>query len=93
MRKFKVSKKILSANEADTKIQNAFQSIQNEQENILYWMQRLKKPLNPIDNFILMTDKLTPETAITGSKNRIEYLSRKIYEDYGRFVKVKNKLF
>jgi hypothetical protein len=40
-----------------------------------------------------MTDKLTPETAILGSKNRIEYLWRKIHEDYGRFVKVKNKLF
>lgn len=92
MRKFKVSRTILSAKGADTKIQNAFQSIQNEEENILYWRQRLRKPISPIDNFILMTDKLTPETAIDGSKNRIEYLTRKIYEDYGRFVKVKNKL-
>lgn len=93
MKKFKVSRKILSAKEADTKIQNAFQSMQNERENILYWLQRIGKPLEPIDSFILMTYKLTPETAIAGSKNRMEYLHRKIYEDYGRFTKVKNKLF
>jgi hypothetical protein len=48
MKKFKVSRKILSADESDTKIQNAFQSIQTERENILYWLQRIGKPIEPI---------------------------------------------
>lgn len=90
---FKPSMKILSHADADLKIQNAFQKIQTEQENIIYWKQRLNKKLSQIDTFILMTDKLdTAEMAIQGSRNRIEYLTRRIYEDWGRFVKVKNKL-
>lgn len=90
MKRFHLTKKVLTQEKADTLIQSCFQSISVELENIWYWKQRIGKPLSSIDNFILMSDKFTPEDAVKYSEERIEYLEKKIYEDYGRFVEVKN---
>lgn len=94
MKRFCLTRKKLTPEEADQRIQNCFQGITTHIDNINYWRTKIGKPLEFIDMFILGTDKLkTPEEFIAMSREAIKYLSKKIYEDYGRFVKVKNKLF
>jgi hypothetical protein len=93
-KRFSLTRRKLSTEEANEKIQILFQSLSVEHENVMYWSQRIGKQLEQIDTFILMSDGIsTPEEAIELSKDLQEYIHRKIYEDYGRFVEVKNRLF
>jgi len=94
IRRFCLSRKKFTPAEADQEIQKCFQGIQTHNDNILYWIPKIGTKLDFLDMFILGTDKLeTPEEFIKMSQDEISFLSRKIYEDYGRYVEVKNKLF
>lgn len=90
-KRFVLSRKKWTEEEANTQIQNYFQCISTHTDNIHYWMQKKGKELDFIDVFILGTDGLkTPEEFIEMSQKEVTYLSRKIYEDFGRYVVVKN---
>lgn len=94
MKRFCLTRKQLTSQEANRRMQNCFQNISVHIDNINYWNKRIGRPLEFIDIFILETDKIkTPEEFIKISLENIDYLKRKIYEDYGRFVEVKNRLF
>ncbi len=91
MKKYRISRKILNPQEANEKIQNCFQAISVNIDNINYWRTKIGKPLKFIDIFILGVDKIkSPEEFIEISLEEIEKLRFKIYEDYGRFTDVKN---
>ena len=93
MKRFCLSKKKFTPKEADQQIQNCFQAISVNIDNINYWKKRIGKKLEFIDMFILGTDKIeTPEEFIQNSIETINYLERKIYKDYGRYVKVNNRV-
>lgn len=93
MKRFCLTRKKWSSEEADRQIQNCFQGISTHIDNINYWRTKIGKPLEVMDIFILGTDKLkTPEEFIAMSQEEINYLSRKIYEDFGRFVKINNRV-
>ena len=93
MKRFCLSRTQLTPKEADQRIQNCFQSVSTHINNIHYWEKRIGKKLEFIDVFILGTDKLeTPEEFIKMSIEGIDYLRRKIYEDYGRFVEINNRV-
>ena len=93
MKRFVLSKKKLTAEEADKRIQALFQKITIHIDNINYWKPKIGKKLEFIDMFILGVDKIkSPEEFIKMSQEEIDYCMRKIYEDYGRFTKVKNKI-
>lgn len=92
--KQRLSKTILSPKEADRRIQNLFQAITVHTDNINYWFPKIGKELEFLDVFILGTDKIkTPEEFIKLSQNKIEELRWKIYNDYARFVEVRNKVY
>ena len=94
MRKFTLSRKKWTPKEADQRIQCLFQMISVHIDNINYMRTKIGKKLKFIDMFILGTDGLeTPEEFIKMSQEEIDYCSRKIYEDFGRYVKVKNRLY
>lgn len=84
--KHRLSRKIISPKEAKDKIEMAHAMIWNNLEEICYWEQRLWKPLEPIDNFILMSDHITLQQAIDRAYSQVEYLQFKIYEDYSRYL-------
>lgn len=89
-----LSRKKLSSEEADQRIQNLFQQQSMLSDCITYWRNRIGTELQPIDVFILAADKLkTPEDFIARATEQLKMNHWKIYEDYGRFTKVKNKLF
>ena len=93
MKRFCLSRKKWTPKEADTRIQNCFQAITVHCDNINYWRQRIGKKLEYIDHFILGTDKIeTPEEFIIMSIEEIDYLRKKIYEDFGRYVEVENRV-
>lgn len=89
-----LSRRVLSSEEADNRIQNSFQQISALTDCIFYWKSKIGKELTAIDRLILWTDKLTsPEEFILHASKKIEAIQWKIYNDYGRFCMVKNKLF
>ena len=93
MRNFRLSRKKFTAKEADQQIQKCFQGITVQIDNINYWQQRIGKKLEFIDMFILGVDKIkSPEEFIKMSIEEIDFLRRKIYEDFGRYVKVENRV-
>ena len=71
---FRLPRKVLTEAEAIQKKSQLLMQIQNMSEEILYWKVRLNKPLDPIDNFILMADKTvnTPEDVIKRNTEQIE---------------------
>mgnify|MGYP001566801980 CR=1 FL=1 len=77
-KKYRPTKRQLSHKTANSIFQCCQQAMQAETENIIYWKQRLNKPISQLDNFILMTDKFTPEMAIATSQERINYLMDKM---------------
>ena len=91
-KRFCLTRKKWTPKEADTQIQNCFQGISVHYDNINYWRARIGKPLEFIDAFILGVDKIeTPEEFIKMSIEEIEFLRKKIYEDFGRYVnEIKN---
>lgn len=84
--KHRLSRKIISSKEAKDKIEMAHAMIGNNLEEICYWEQRLWKPLEAIDSFILMSDHITLQQAIDQAYWQVEYLQFKIYEDYSRYL-------
>ena len=82
----RLSRKIISSENAKDKIEMAHVMIWNNLEEISYWEKRLWKILDPIDHFILMSDNITPQQAIDRSYWQIEYLNFKISQDYSRFL-------
>ena len=71
---FRLPTKVLSEAEAIQKKSQLLMQIQTMSEEILYWKIRLNNPLDPIDNFILMSDKTvkTPEDVIKRNTEQIE---------------------
>ena len=71
---FRLPRKVLTEAEAMKKKSQLLMQIQNLSEEILYWKVRLNKPLDPIDNFILMADNTvkTPEDVIKRNTDKIE---------------------
>jgi len=55
--KFTLSRKELSEKEAIMQREIIVTQIDNLWEENIYWTQRLNKPLSPIDQFILFSDK------------------------------------
>ena len=76
--KYRLPRKVLTESEAKTKKENCICQIQNLEEEILYWRLRLNKPLAPIDNFIIMSDKTvnSPEEII---ERNIDEIKEKLY--------------
>lgn len=92
----RLTRKMLTPEQADQRIQNCFQAISMHCDNINSWLPKIGKPLEWIDMFILGADEPKMKSAqefIEMSQKEIEKLQWKIYNDYGRFIKVKNKLF
>lgn len=56
-KKYRLPRKVLTKTEAKSKKEMLNVQIENLMEEILYWSVRLGKPLEPIDNFIIMSDK------------------------------------
>ena len=73
-KEFRLPRKVLTESEAIQKKTTLLMQIQNMSEEILYWRVRLNKPLEPIDSFILMSDKTvkTPEDVIRRNTEQIE---------------------
>lgn len=82
----KLSRKILTAEEAEKRMANLFQALSMHFDNINYWRAKIGKPLDFSDTFILGTDKLkSPEEFIEKSIEKIEEIRWKIYNDYARY--------
>lgn len=56
-KKYRLPRKALTNAEAKSKKEMLNVQIENLLEEILYWSFRRGKPLEPIDNFIIMSDK------------------------------------
>ena len=70
----RLPRKVLTKAEAIEKKQKLLMSVQNLQEEIIYWHVRLGKPLEPIDTFLIMADKTvnSPESIIVRNTKRID---------------------
>lgn len=91
MKRFCLSRRQFTPKEADQRIQNCFQMITVHADNINYWIPKIRKSLDFMDSFILGVDRIkSPAEFIKLSNQEIDFLRRKIYEDYGRYVRVKN---
>lgn len=82
--KYRKTKKQLSHEEANQIFMKCQQAMTTETENVQYWTQRQGKKLEPLDSFILFSDKFTPEQAIKNSEERIIYFYDKM-DDMRRF--------
>lgn len=78
MRKPRLPKKPLTKEDAKEEFQKFAMQIQNLEEDIMYWWQRLGKPLEPIDAFILFVDK-TVKTPAEVIERNIEQIRAKQY--------------
>ena len=86
--KFRLPRKILTIAEAKTKKQNCICQIFNLQEEILYWEVRKNKPLDPIDNFIIMADKTvkSPQEIIDRNWKQIEEKTFRIENYFNKII-------
>lgn len=90
----RLSKKVLTAKEADSKIQLLFQMYFTIQEDTLYRESKVERWLDRIDKLIMLISNESPEKHIEDNKIQMVWIRKKIHLDYWRFVdKVINKVW
>ena len=85
-KKYKLPRKELTRKEAIEKKEMAYVQIENLQEEILYWKLRMNKPLEPIDNFIIMADKTVNSIEEIRNNDQIDEKLYKIENYYNKFI-------